>query len=98
MCDTLPSSAANQGDNTVSVAQGGTGTHITYIHTHTLHTHTHITYTHTHYIHTHTLHTHTHITYITHTHYIHYTHTHKYFKYKQFACSCTVLNIPILYK
>ena len=23
MCDTLPSSAANQGDNTVSVAQGG---------------------------------------------------------------------------
>ena len=24
MCDTLPSSAANQGDNTVSVAQGGT--------------------------------------------------------------------------
>ena len=26
MCDTLPSSAANQGDNTVSVAQGGTAT------------------------------------------------------------------------
>ena len=25
-CDTLPSSAANQGDNTVSVAQGGTAT------------------------------------------------------------------------
>ena len=24
MCDTLASSAANQGDNTVSVAQGGT--------------------------------------------------------------------------
>ena len=24
MCDTLPSSATNQGDNTVSVAQGGT--------------------------------------------------------------------------
>ena len=24
-CDTLSSSAANQGDNTVSVAQGGTG-------------------------------------------------------------------------
>ena len=26
MCDTLTSSAANQGDNTVSVAQGGTAT------------------------------------------------------------------------
>ena len=26
MCDTLSSSAANQGDNTVSVAQGGTAT------------------------------------------------------------------------
>ena len=26
MCDTLPSSAANQGDNTVSIAQGGTAT------------------------------------------------------------------------
>ena len=26
MCDTLASSAANQGDNTVSVAQGGTAT------------------------------------------------------------------------
>ena len=25
-CDTLPSSAANEGDNTVSVAQGGTAT------------------------------------------------------------------------
>ena len=25
-CDTLSSSAANQGDNTVSVAQGGTAT------------------------------------------------------------------------
>ena len=26
MCDTLSSSASNQGDNTVSVAQGGTAT------------------------------------------------------------------------
>ena len=26
MCDTMSSSAANQGDNTVSVAQGGTAT------------------------------------------------------------------------
>ena len=26
MCDTLSSSTANQGDNTVSVAQGGTAT------------------------------------------------------------------------
>ena len=26
MCNTLPSSAANQGDNTVSVAQGSTAT------------------------------------------------------------------------
>ena len=26
MCDTLASSATNQGDNTVSVAQGGTAT------------------------------------------------------------------------
>ena len=26
MCDTLPSSATNKGDNTVSVAQGGTAT------------------------------------------------------------------------
>ena len=26
LCDTLTSSAANQGDNTVSVAQGGTAT------------------------------------------------------------------------
>ena len=26
-CDTQTSSAANQGDNTVSVAQGGTATH-----------------------------------------------------------------------